>query len=269
MTPAHDSPSSDRPHVGVDRRLAKQRAKQVVRRVIGEPYVGKRLKLRNLERVMPGLDLDPKDILDAGAEDATFVYWLADRYPDARVTAVDIDADAIRACVAACPRAYADRVSFRTALFADLADGTYDLITAFDVLEHIDDDAGAVRELFRSLTPGGTLLVHVPRDVFTHLDGRREVVPASEAWRINPGHVRMGYSPEGLASLLGDAGFDVVDVQVWMRHWGVRAHGFYARVEPIVPLRLVTIPVTDVAAVLDRRRPESEGNTVFVHARKP
>ena len=38
-----------------------------------------------------------------------------------------------------------------------------DLVTAFDVLEHIEDDAGAVHDLYNALRPGGTLLVHVPR----------------------------------------------------------------------------------------------------------
>jgi methylase of polypeptide subunit release factors len=80
----------------------KQLVKQAVRRTVGEPYVGKRMKLRRLPRVMAGLEA-PRSILDAGAEDATFVYWLADRYPAARVTAVDIDAAAIAACLAARP----------------------------------------------------------------------------------------------------------------------------------------------------------------------
>src|SRR4051812_12790621 len=88
------------------RSVAKQRAKQLVRRVIGEPYVGKRLKMRRLGHVLPELNLRPSNILDAGTEDATFVYWLADRYPTARVTAVDIDATAIEACRAARPAAY-------------------------------------------------------------------------------------------------------------------------------------------------------------------
>jgi hypothetical protein len=51
--------------------------------------------------------LQPSCILDAGAEDATFVYWLADLYPDATITAVDIDADGTAACRAARPPSYA------------------------------------------------------------------------------------------------------------------------------------------------------------------
>lgn len=252
----------------VDRRLGKQRVKQLVRRTVGEPYVGKRLKLRELNHVLRDLPLDPRRVLDAGSEDATFVYWLADRFPKAHVTAVDIDDAAIGACLAARSACYEQRVSFEVTHFADLADEAFDLITAFDVLEHIEDDVAAVADLHRALAREGTLLVHVPRDVWTHVDGRREVVPDEEAHRINPGHVRMGYSPEHLSSLLSDAGFDVVDTQIWLRRWSVCAFALYGRVEPLVPLRLVTIPFTDAAVVLDRRRPSDEGNSVFVRAIK-
>jgi len=42
------------------------------------------------------------------------------------------------------------------------ADGSFDLILATDVLEHLDDDAVAVAELRRVAAPGATLVVTVP-----------------------------------------------------------------------------------------------------------
>ncbi|WP_433042275.1 class I SAM-dependent methyltransferase [Dactylosporangium sp. CS-033363] len=45
------------------------------------------------------------------------------------------------------------------------AGGTVSLAVAMDVLEHIDDDRLALRELFRVLRPGGTLLMSVPQDM--------------------------------------------------------------------------------------------------------
>jgi SAM-dependent methyltransferase len=41
-------------------------------------------------------------------------------------------------------------------------DGTFGLVCALDVVEHIEDDAAAVRELLRICRPGGTLLLTVP-----------------------------------------------------------------------------------------------------------
>lgn len=253
----------------VDGALLKQQSKQLLRRTIGEPYVGKRLKLRRFERLLPSLDLHPKSILDVGSEDATFVYWLADKWPASTVTAVDIDAAAIDACVRARPKSYADRVHFRVAMLEHLPADSQDLVMAFDVLEHISDDHAAVTEIFRILRPGGRFLVHVPRDVWTHADGRQERVPDDEAWKINAGHVRMGYSPESLQSLLEAAGFVTDTPRVWLQRWSVRAHVLYSKIEPLVPLRLLTIPFTELAARLDEGRPPNEGNSVFCMGMKP
>ncbi len=43
-----------------------------------------------------------------------------------------------------------------------LRDRAFDLVTALDVLEHLDDDVGAAREIRRVLAPQGRLLVFVP-----------------------------------------------------------------------------------------------------------
>ncbi|HEX2942347.1 MAG TPA: methyltransferase domain-containing protein, partial [Rhodopila sp.] len=43
-----------------------------------------------------------------------------------------------------------------------MADGSYDVVIANHVLEHIDDDQQAMRELFRVLRPGGIALLTVP-----------------------------------------------------------------------------------------------------------
>jgi len=42
------------------------------------------------------------------------------------------------------------------------ADNSFDLVLALDVIEHVPNDLQALRELFRTLRPGGSLLVTVP-----------------------------------------------------------------------------------------------------------
>jgi len=43
-----------------------------------------------------------------------------------------------------------------------VASDTIDVVLALDVIEHLDDDAAALREMARALRPGGHLLLHVP-----------------------------------------------------------------------------------------------------------
>jgi trans-aconitate methyltransferase len=246
----------------------KQILKQAVRRAIGEPYVGKRLKLRWLKPRLRELGLDPQWILDVGSEDATFTYWLARFYPGARIDSVDIDHDAIAACIAAQPRRTRDRIAFKVQPLAEVPSARYDAIVVFDVLEHIRDDSTAVRELARALRPRGRLLVHVPERTYVDSHGSVHEWTDETAWQSNPGHVRAGYTPEQLADLVIAAGLQVVSVERWNRRWSAVAHEIYARLEWPRPLRLLSIPITDVCAALDRRRPPSEGNTVWLVAER-
>jgi SAM-dependent methyltransferase len=42
------------------------------------------------------------------------------------------------------------------------ADSSFDLVCAFDIIEHVDDDDGALSELSRALKPGGAILLSIP-----------------------------------------------------------------------------------------------------------
>lgn len=57
---------------------------------------------------------------------------------------------------------------------APLASGSFDVVLAMDVLEHLNDDAAGLREAGRLLKPGGLLLVTVP--ALPSLWGRQDTV---------------------------------------------------------------------------------------------
>jgi len=90
------------------------------------------------------------------------------------------------------------------ALRLPFPDATFDRIIASEVMEHIPDDAGAARELFRVLKPGGTMAVTVP-----------SWLPEQICWALSEeyhapfvegGHVRI-YTEAVLRRRLRDAGF--------------------------------------------------------------
>jgi SAM-dependent methyltransferase len=85
-----------------------------------------------------------------------------------------------------------------------LAAGSLDLVVAFDVLEHIEDDKAAAQGVFEALRPGGTFLVAVPADP-----------KLWSAHDVAVSHVRRYTRPE-LLDLLTGAGFVIEDVRSWM-----------------------------------------------------
>ncbi|HOW35042.1 MAG TPA: class I SAM-dependent methyltransferase [Candidatus Omnitrophota bacterium] len=75
-----------------------------------------------------------------------------------KVFAIDSEAKAVESLS---PNAcYEKKVSSACAI--DYPDGYFDIVTAFDVLEYIEDHALAVREIRRVLKPGGIFLFTVP-----------------------------------------------------------------------------------------------------------
>jgi SAM-dependent methyltransferase len=90
------------------------------------------------------------------------------------------------------------------ALQLPFADAGLDLVTALDVLEHLQDDRCAAAEIRRVLRPGGRVVVTVPVDM--------------RLWSAHDeavGHVRRYDRPEIIALLRG-AGLEVESVRSWM-----------------------------------------------------
>jgi SAM-dependent methyltransferase len=116
-------------------------------------YRGRR---RVVARVLAGLDLPPgARILDAGCGGGGNLPLLA-RY--GQVTGLEPDASA-RA--SALQRGLGEVVEGGLEALP-FADGRFDVATALDVIEHLDDDRGALVELRRVLAEDGFLIVTVP-----------------------------------------------------------------------------------------------------------
>lgn len=153
------------------------------------------------------------DALDAGAGAGSMALRLAGL--GYRVTAVDGSEAFVRrleGLLATAPggphRALAGDVGA-----LPVADASVDVAVCAEVLEHVDDDAAAARELARALRPGGLLVVTVPANPDRY--------DWTDAWA---GH-RRRYRATELAALLAGAGLADVDVS----GWGFPLTGLYHR----------------------------------------
>jgi SAM-dependent methyltransferase len=83
------------------------------------------------------------------------------------------------------------------AALPELENASFDYVYSLNVLEHIDDDAAALRGLSKKLRPGGVLLLYVPAFGVLYSSMDRNV-----------GHFRR-YRRHGLVRLVQEAGLDV------------------------------------------------------------
>lgn len=79
------------------------------------------------------------------------------------------------------------------------ADGEFDAVAVVDMLEHVPDEAGFVAELHRVTRSGGRLVVNTPHLKRTVLRRVRHGLGQTDE---KHGHLRPGYTAEGLARLL-------------------------------------------------------------------
>lgn len=109
----------------------------------------------------------------------------------------------------------------------------YDLVSLFDVLEHIDDDVGTLGHLLSILEPGGVLVLTVPAHPFL-FDEMDEIA-----------HHRRRYRRAELRDKLRQSGFEVLRL----------AH-FMAPLVPLVPLRWLLRAALGGGKALERRKVE-------------
>lgn len=109
------------------------------------------------------------------------------------VSAIDSSQDAVQRC----RERFGGHVQVDVGWLPDdlPAPGSVDMVTAFDVLEHLDDDLDALRRVHGALLPNGVLVVTVP--AFQFLWGPHDVLS----------HHRRRYTRAQLRHRLEEAGF--------------------------------------------------------------
>ena len=142
-----------------------------------------RARSEMLETVLGPFVGSPERLLDVGSADGPSVGWL-----DApRKVSLDVDPRGLQAPSGVCG----------SLLALPFGDASFEVVTAFDVIEHCEPEDLALRELHRVLEPGGRLLVSVPAYQWAWTDHD-----------VANGHHRRYTRPRAVAALEA-AGFEV------------------------------------------------------------
>jgi SAM-dependent methyltransferase len=154
-------------------------------------FTGRRRIIRSfVEEICRKMNVSRPRILDVGCGTGANLELLGE-FGEAE--GVDVSIDALAFCRARglqnVRQGAAEKLPYET--------GTFDLVTALDVVEHLDDDVAGLREMRRVLRTGGRALLFVP--AFMFLWGVQDDVS----------HHRRRYTLTGLRRVVGEAGFEV------------------------------------------------------------
>ena len=133
----------------------------------------------------------PARLLDVGAGRGRFVAAARD---------AGYDADGIEPStrgVLAAREAYGVELAQATIDDATVAPGSYDAVTLWHVLEHVEDPHGALARVASWLRPGGVLLVGVP-----NLASLQAAVARGRWFHLDAPRHRTHFTPQGLDTLL-------------------------------------------------------------------
>jgi SAM-dependent methyltransferase len=138
------------------------------------------------------------DVLEVGCGQGGFGVRLAQRY-----RYLGVEPDPTSFAVAQHRIELAGRGEVRNIAVEDLGDDQFDMVCAFEVLEHFEDDAAAAKSWAARLRPGGWLVVSMP----AHND---RLGPFDEV----VGHYRR-YDHAMVAALLEPLGFEQVETRLY------------------------------------------------------
>ncbi len=180
----------------------------------GTPHLGSFANGIYLNRILKKRRF--KRVLDAGCGDGTFVFHVASKYPGTDVVGVDIGeqgvhgvdttlevAQRIQDCL------HLPNVRFERLDLRQLNDPeSFDLVFSFDVLEHIVENGLVLENIYRSLLPGGLLLLRIPTRLQTRI--LNAVFTAEHDKWAAIEHVGQNHDMKSLLRILEAIGYKVV-----------------------------------------------------------
>jgi len=245
--------------------------------LLGEMHIPGRLRVWHLINVLQRLGLwrsTPLAMLDAGGGEGAFAYYCARRFPDWQVVVADDEPDTIARGLQIVEGLGLQNLQVQQADLTDFhAVGRYDIVICSDVLEHIQDDRSAVRNLACALKPGGVLCLtspSIPQRRHLALVARRERRIGFHPSQY--GHVRNGYSAADMRQFLEANDLTIETIRWTFGRFGTLMFDLFFITGDNRPAPLayaVLFPLYMGLAALDVALPTRSGSAIMAVGRKP
>lgn len=171
-------------------------------KIIGEKNFTYRILIEILERYIS----DKEKILDIGCGVGTVDFYLANK--GYRILGFDISEKAVETCIQSAKELdLKARVAFNQLNFPrERPSGTFDLAICSEVLEHLENDADAVKVIFNLLDSGGIVIFSTPST-----NAPLYKIGFTKEFDKKVGHLRR-YSQDGLERMTSKSGFVIKEV---------------------------------------------------------
>jgi ubiquinone/menaquinone biosynthesis C-methylase UbiE len=208
-------------------------------------YIDRASREHAAAQLRRGLERPDARIMDIGCSSGFFLRLLRERFPGCDI----VGADCVRGPLERLSESLPDVPLLQFDLLkCPWADESFDALTLLNVLEHVEDDLSAMRQVYRILKPGGIAVIEVPAgpDLYDVYD--RQLL-----------HYRR-YRMVDLLKLLEAAGFEVVE----RSHLGFFLFPAFWMVKKRNRKYLTASP--DVQRAVVRRSISSHSSSAIMHA---
>lgn len=231
---------------------------------------------RALKQLMGGELLKRAHILDAGCGAGQHAYWLASKYPQCQVVAVDCDEGAIQRLAGLANEVGLKNLVGEVGYLEDLPEASmYDLVLNGSVLYSIPDDHRVMRNMVSALREGGMLVVYSHTKP-TYLHWRDPQVSRRAQIETSTRHFSRDYSTAELRNLIEESGLAIDRVEITYGWFGSLAYEIFHTFGGKRGFRywfllyfLLIHPLVLLLMVIDFHTKQQRGNGVLIIAHKP
>lgn len=223
---------------------------------------GQMIRALHLRKAIKRYITPKAQIMDAGCDTGRDAIYFSAKYPDAKITAIDISQKAIDEANERLAKAKLNNVSFRVINLLDIDySEQFNLIYSIEVLEHIDNIDLCITNFYKALKPNGKLIVHVPcPNQKRHFKRFRNIE--------HPDHIHVGFTAQELADIIQSKGFQVLEKKYTSGWFGSLAWEIFEIIRKSDFFKRALFPIILILAVIDTRIINKSGNNIMITFQK-